>query len=84
MSEEVTNVKPIGEIKLDIGDVSLIFNPKEDITPKEVALIFQMFLNSILNPNELYFDFGGYMEKHDLKKHFVQITTVSDSDTVKQ
>lgn len=69
---------PIGEIKIDMDDLSLVFNPTDDITPKEVALIFQMFLNALIHKDEMFLDFGGYMEKHNLKKHFTQI---SNSDT---
>lgn len=72
---------PIGEIKLDLNGLSLVFNPSDDITAKDVALLFQMFLNALIHKNEDYLDFGGYMEKHDLRKHFVEI---SNGDTNKQ
>lgn len=76
---------PIGEIKIDMDDVSLVFDPKEDITPKEVALIFQMFLNALIHKEEKYLDFNGYLESKNLKKHFTRLVNeISDSDTIEQ
>ena len=73
MTEEVkTDVVPVGDIRLQLGDKAIVFVPTDDITAKEVALVFQMFLNGIMQRNGTL-DFGSFIVKHNLQKHFAEI-----------
>lgn len=63
----------IGEIKIDTDHEAFVFRPADDITAKEVALIFQLFLNFILNKEADSVNFDAYVIKHSLGRHFFKI-----------
>lgn len=63
----------VGDIRLQLGDKYFIFAPTDDITPKEVALIFQMFLNGIMQKGNGFIDFGTYIQAHKLERQFSEM-----------
>lgn len=67
-----TTVVPVGDIRLQLGDKAIVFVPSDDITGKEVALVFQMFLNGIMQRGGTL-DFGSFIVKNNLQKHFAEI-----------
>lgn len=71
MSE--TKSVPVGGIRIQNGDQAISFSPADDITAKEVALIYQMFLNGIMHRGTELVDFGGYILANNLQRHFVEI-----------
>lgn len=64
---------PVGGIRIQNGDHAITFAPTDDITAKEVALIFQMFLNGIMHRGEGLLDFGTFIMENNLQKHFARI-----------
>ena len=64
---------PVGGIRIQNGDHSIAFVPTDDITAKEVALIFQMFINGIMHRSNELLDFGGFIVANNLQKHFAEI-----------
>lgn len=68
MTEEVKEVSPIGEIRIQLGDQSIVFKPADDITAPEVARLMVMFLNGLMAKSPV--DFGAYINQHNLGKHF--------------
>lgn len=73
MTEEVkTDIVPVGDIRLQLGDKAIVFMPTDDITAKEVALIFQMFLNGIMH-RQGNLDLGSFIVRHNLQKQFAEI-----------
>lgn len=64
---------PVGGIRIQNGDNSIVFMPSDDITAKEVALIFQMFLNGVMHRGEHMLDFGAFIISNNLQKHFVAV-----------
>lgn len=73
ISEEAPKAFAVGDIRLQLGDKYFVFAPTDDITPKEVALIFQMFLNGIMQKNNGYIDFGTYLKTHNLERQFSEM-----------
>jgi hypothetical protein len=69
---------PVGGIHIQNGDQSIYFNPTDDITAKEVALIFQMFLNGIMRREAGLLDFGSYIVANNLQKHFAEVKDESE------
>ena len=68
-TEEVTQkVEPVGEIRIQLGDQSIVFNPTADITGHEVARLMVMLLNGLMAKSPV--DFGAYINQHNLGKHF--------------
>ena len=70
MTEEI---KSVGDIRVQLDDKSLLFDPLDDISGKEVALIMQMFLNAMFHRDKAVLDIGGFLNKHNLQKHFAEI-----------
>ena len=68
----VNMVVPVGDIRLQLGDKGIVFMPADNITAKEVALIFQMFLNGIMQ-RQGTLDFESFIAKHNLQRHFTEI-----------
>lgn len=66
-------VLPVATIRLQLGDKAIGFNPADDITGKEVALIMQMFLNGVFSDHAAMIDFGSYINHHNLGRHFSEI-----------
>ena len=60
---------PVGDIKIQIGNVDLIFTPAKDITGYDVAKLLVMFLNGIMAKEPI--NLGDYIAQHDLAKHFM-------------
>ena len=65
---------PVGGIRIQSGDDSIVFAPAEDITAREVAMVFQMFINGIMHRGPGKLDFGSYIVGNNLQRHFVAIT----------
>lgn len=66
-------VVPVAKIRLQLGDKAISFEPTEDITGKELAMITQMFLNGVFANKEALIDFGSYINENNLGRHFVEI-----------
>jgi hypothetical protein len=66
-------VMPIGDIRIQIQDKSIVFAPADDITAKEVSLIFLMFFNGIMQREPNVLDFGAFIVKHSLQRHFAEL-----------
>ena len=49
------------------------YHPKEDITPYEVSLLITLFACGLMNNNFGYYNFWGYIEKHNLMRHFEEM-----------
>ena len=74
MTEETKNTSiPVGDIRVQMGEEAIVFNPTDDITGKEVSLILQMFLNGLGYRGDGLIDFGAFIVKHNLQRHFVRI-----------
>lgn len=76
MTEEVTTQPaaiPVGDIRIQMGNEAIVFAPADDMTAKEVALIMQMFLNGIGHRGSNLIDFGAFIVKHNLQRHFARI-----------
>ncbi len=74
MTEEIKNTSiPVGEIRVQMGEEAIVFNPTDDITGKEVSLIMQMFLNGLGYRGDGLIDFGSFIVKHNLQRHFARI-----------
>lgn len=69
---------PVSNIRIQNGGESIFFNPTDDITAKEVALIFQMFLNGIMHREAKLLDFGSYILANNLQKHFAEVKDESE------
>lgn len=69
MTEEVkTEVVPVGDIRIQLGEQSLVFTPTEDMTGKECAKAMVMFLNGLMAKSPI--DLGSYIAQQGLSKHF--------------
>lgn len=64
---------PVGDIRIQMGNEAIVFNPADDMTAKEVALVMQMFLNGIGHRGTALIDFGAFIVKHNLQRHFARI-----------
>jgi len=74
MTDEIKNTSiPVGEIRVQMGEEAIVFNPTDDITGKEVSLIMQMFLNGLGYRGDGLIDFGSFIVKHNLQRHFTRI-----------
>ncbi len=74
MTEETKNTSiPVGDIRVQMGEEAIVFNPTDDITGKEVSLILQMFLNGLGYRGDGLIDFGSFIVKHNLQRHFARI-----------
>ena len=74
MTEETKNTSiPVGDIRVQMGEEAIVFNPTDDITGKEVSLIMQMFLNGLGYRGDGLIDFGSFIVKHNLQRHFARI-----------
>lgn len=70
---EVTPV-PVGDIRIQMGNDAILFSPEDDMTAKESALIMQMFFNGFAHRDSAsVIDFGGFIAKHNLQRHFKAI-----------
>ena len=67
---------------LEVGNISfyqrdkpssLKYIPQEDITPYELALLFPLFACGLMNQRYGYYNFWGYIEKHNLMRHFEEM-----------
>ena len=76
-TEEAPMVVPVGDIRIQMADKAVVFAPKDDITGKEVALIFQMFLNG-MGQRQGIVDFDSFLKAHGLYKHFAEIANESE------
>ena len=63
----------VGDIQIQLDGHSIIFAPTDDITGKEVAMVLQMFLNGMAHKGTEVIDFGSFINKHNLQKHFAEI-----------
>jgi hypothetical protein len=74
MTEGTKNTSiPVGDIRVQMGEEAIVFNPTDDITGKEVSLILQMFLNGLGYRGDGLIDFGSFIVKHNLQRHFARI-----------
>lgn len=76
MTEETKTspaVSPVADIRIKLDTMDLLFSPQDDISGKETALIFQMFFNAVFHKTDTLIDFGSFIAKHNLQKHFVEI-----------
>jgi len=74
MTEGTKNTSiPVGDIRVQMGEEAIVFNPADDITGKEVSLIMQMFLNGLGYRGDGLIDFGSFIVKHNLQRHFARI-----------
>jgi len=74
MTEGTKNTSiPVGDIRVQMGEEAIVFNPTDDITGKEVSLIMQMFLNGLGYRGDGLIDFGSFIVKHNLQRHFARI-----------
>lgn len=79
MSEKITakydfTTLAVGNLSFSQKDKpSLKYIPQEDITPYEVSLLLSLFACGLMNNNYGYYDFWGYIEKHNLKRHFEEM-----------
>ena len=84
MSNDESNVAkpvmPVARIQLQMNGLSFVFRPLDDITPKEVAFIFQMFLNGIIAGSKII-DFEAYINENNLSRHFEIVEEPSNKET---
>lgn len=75
MTEEIKEPTaiPVADIRLKLDTTELLFVPQDDITGKETAMIFQMFFNALFHKSEKLIDFGSFIAKHNLQRHFAEI-----------
>lgn len=64
-----TTFVPVSDIKIQIGNVDLVFTPAKDITGYDVAKLLVMFLNGMMAKEPI--NLGDYIAQHDLAKHFM-------------
>ena len=66
---------------LEVGNISfsqkdkprLKYIPQEDITPYELALLFPLFACGLMIQRYGFYNFWGYIEKHNLMRHFEEV-----------
>ena len=80
MSDKITASKyeftalEVGNISFSQRDKPLLkYIPQEDITPYEVSLLISLFACALMNQRYGYYDFWGYVEKHNLMRHFEEM-----------
>lgn len=61
----------VGDIKVAIGNVELVFRPTPDMTGQDCAKVMVMFFNSLMSKAPV--DLGAYIAQHDLAKHFMLV-----------
>ena len=66
-----SQIVPVGEIKVNIGNVELIFKPTDDITASDCTKLMVMFFNGVMAKTPV--DYGAYIAQHDLAKHFMLV-----------
>lgn len=65
---------PIGDIRFVQKDLpAWKYAPKDDITNKELALLFPLFAIGSMSQNYCSYDFRGYIEKNGLLRHFEEV-----------
>lgn len=57
---------PIGALKLG----AYTYNPKEDVTPYELARLLELFTFAFHPAVPHRYDFEDFVTKHNLKRHF--------------
>lgn len=67
------DVIAVGDVRINLGQQSFAFTPADDMTGKESALVLQMFMNALAYRGDGVIDFGSYITKHNLQKHFTEI-----------
>ena len=72
MTETTTTTEqtaiPVGDIKVQIGNVDLVFTPAKDISGYDTAKLMVMFINGLMAKQPI--NLGDYIAQHDLSKHF--------------
>ena len=67
----VQNTLEVGNLSFyQIDKPRLKYIPQEDITPYELSLLFPLFACALINQRYGYYNFWGYIEKHNLMRHF--------------
>lgn len=79
MTETKKATIPVGDIRIQMGEESIVFAPADDMTAKEVALVVQMFLNGIGYRGEELLDFGAFIVQHNLQRHFAKVPNASET-----
>jgi hypothetical protein len=73
MVEETTEWSTTLNLKTPIGDINiegLIYEPKEDITTYELAMLLRLFI-CLIYPNNV--DAQSFIIKHSLLRHFREV-----------
>ena len=55
------------------GKPRLRYTPKEDITPYELARMFQLFAIAFIPNIAHYYDYWKYIEEHNIMRHFSEV-----------
>lgn len=77
LSDSIKPIKPIKiqEIQFLLEGKTLTYAPKDDITNIELAHLLQLFIHGTAQGARYNsYDYGEYIERHKLERHFTENT----------